>query len=106
MRIFQQNSQCLFRLVIVWIKSVGGKLLDVSLGQSSEFGLPQALGKIQEGLKEENVTNSIRMRQLPPVSTYTDSSNGHRTNLIVLHLPIIYIQLQADCRTCGLDWQH
>lgn len=45
-----QHSQCLFRLVVIWIEPIGRKLFDVSLRQSTEFGLPQTLSEVQEGL--------------------------------------------------------
>lgn len=69
------HTQCLLRLMVVWIEPIGRKLFNVSLCQSSEFGLSETLSQVQEGL-------------------------------IVFNFPIIYIQLQTDSRTCGLDWQH
>lgn len=69
------HTQCLFRLMVIWIEPIGRKLFDVSLGQSSEFGLSKTLSEVQEGL-------------------------------IIFHFSIVYIQLQTDRRTCGLDWQH
>lgn len=44
------HTQCLFRLMVIWIESIRRKLFDVSLGQSSEFSFSQALGEVQEGL--------------------------------------------------------
>lgn len=44
------HTQCLFRLMVIWIESIRRKLFDVSLGQSSEFGFSQALSEVQEGL--------------------------------------------------------
>lgn len=44
------HTQCLFRLMVIWIESIGRKLFDVSLGQPSELGLSQALSEVQEGL--------------------------------------------------------
>lgn len=26
--------------------------------------------------------------------------------LVIFHFSIVYIQLETDRRTCGLDWQH
>lgn len=40
----------MLRLMVIWIEPIGWKLFDVSLGQSSEFGLSQTLGEVQEGL--------------------------------------------------------
>lgn len=70
-----QHSQCLLRLMVIWVESIRRELFNVPLRQSSEFGLSQALSKVQEGL-------------------------------IILHFSVVYVQLQANCRTCGLDWQH
>lgn len=44
------HTQCLFRLMVIRIEPIGGKLFNVSLGQSSEFGLSQTLSEVQEGL--------------------------------------------------------
>lgn len=40
----------MFRLMVIRIEPIGGKLFNVSLGQSSEFGLSQTLSEVQEGL--------------------------------------------------------
>lgn len=44
------HTQCLFRLMVIWIEPIGRKLFDVSLSQSSEFGLSQTFSEVQEGL--------------------------------------------------------
>lgn len=69
------HAQCLLRLMVVWIEPIGRKLFNVSLRQSSEFGLTETFGQVQQGL-------------------------------IIFNFPIVYIQFEADSRTCGLDWQH
>lgn len=44
------HTQCLFRLMVIWVKSIGRKLFDVALGESSEFCFPETLGKVEESL--------------------------------------------------------
>lgn len=48
--IIGRYSQCLFRLMVIWIETVGRKLFNVTLGQPSQFSLPETLGEVQEGL--------------------------------------------------------
>lgn len=55
-------SQCLFRLMVVWIEAVGRKLFNVTLGQSSQLSLAKALGQVQEGLRN-NSKNSLLIQQ-------------------------------------------
>lgn len=43
------HTQCLFRLVVIWIEPVRRKLFNISFGQSSEFGLSQTFSEVQEG---------------------------------------------------------
>lgn len=55
-------SQCLFRLMVVWIEAVGRKLFNVTLGQSSQLRLAETLGQVQEGLRN-NSKNSLFIQQ-------------------------------------------
>lgn len=44
------DTQRLFRLMAVWIKSIGRKLLDVCFGEASGLGVSQPLCQAQKGL--------------------------------------------------------
>lgn len=50
-------SQCLFRLMVIWIEPVGRKLFNITLGQSSQFSLTETLGEVQEGLTNNDDKN-------------------------------------------------
>lgn len=50
----------MFGLMVIWIKPIGRKLFNVSLGQPSEFGLSQALSEVQEGLWEKTLATTKR----------------------------------------------
>lgn len=46
-----RHSQCLFRLVVIWIEPIGRKLFNIALGQASQFSLAETLGEVQQGLR-------------------------------------------------------
>lgn len=71
--------------MVIWIEPIGGKLFNVSFGQSSEFGLSQTLSKVQEGLWEKSWATAEQPE--------TASSTQSKTNLIVFHLSIVDVQL-------------
>lgn len=84
-----QHSQCLFRLMVIGVEPVRRKLLNVSLGQPTEFGLAQTLSKVQEGLWDTNDSHHLNMFLFYYIHNL---KKNIKVYLIVLHF-IINIQL-------------
>lgn len=51
--LFRWYSQCLFRLMVIWVEAIGRKLFNITLGQASQFSLAKTLGEVQEGLRND-----------------------------------------------------
>lgn len=86
------HSQGLLRLMAVRVEAVGRQLLYVCFGEAPGLGISQPLSQVQEGLepgKGGQQHLQLEVSQTPPPSTGT-------TDLIVLHLHVIHIQIQAD----------
>lgn len=59
--------------MVIWIKSIRRKLFYVSLGQSSEFSLSQALSEVQQSLWEK--TSATVELESPPHPTHQEMHN-------------------------------
>lgn len=93
-----QHSQCLLGLMAVRVKSVGRKLLNVRFGEASGLGISQPLRQAQEGLYTGRRAGQQWPRPEAPLAL--TSQDRAPWDLIVLHLHIIHIEIQAD------GWPH
>lgn len=59
--------------MVIWIKSIRRKLFYVSLGQSSEFSLSQALSEVQQSLWEK--TSATVELESPPHPAHQEIHN-------------------------------
>lgn len=78
----------------VRVKSVGWKLLDVCFSEASGLGISQPLRQAQEGLYMAGGQGQQQPRA-KALSPPTSQDKAPR-DLIVLHLHIIHIEVQAD----------
>lgn len=92
------HSQRLLRLMAVWVESVGRKLLNVRFGEASRLGVSQPLRQAQEGLYTGR--RAGQQWPMPEASLALTSQDRAPWDLIILHLHIIHIQIQAD------GWPH
>lgn len=77
--------------MVIWVKSIGRKLFDVALGESSEFCFPETLGKVEESLGGENHGQNPKKT----TQTHKQAQRGEKrteTDLIIFHLSVVDIQ--------------
>lgn len=50
--------------MVIWIEPVGRKLFNITLGQPSQFSLPETLGEVQEGLGTQHPQESLLIQTM------------------------------------------